>query len=268
MVAQKEPPPPAPEEDPTQKAIASLAAAKAKEIASAQAADEHASAMEGAYRSAVAESDRWKRREMLVRQQIAGINAQAEKLERDADALDAERDVLEHERDTTKAALAKASKRSGFAVLPYKGPNGTWRRPIVIECTHGGANLQPHGPTFTALELSPRINPKLSTFIRAIARELFHIHSSDTPDGTPAVPYIVFLVRPDGIAPYYLARTSLEHLGIAFGYELVEQNLAINIPNFDDLTSWDGSVPLDVPLEPAPGQLTNLQPTGTSESDQ
>ncbi len=110
---------------------------------------------------------------MLVRQQIAGINSQAEKLERDADALDAERDVLEHERDSTKAALAKASKRSGFSVLPYKGPNGTWRRPIVIECTRGGANLQPHGPTFTALELSPRINPKSSTFIRAIARELF-----------------------------------------------------------------------------------------------
>ncbi len=209
--------------------------------------------MEGAYRSAVAESDRWKRREMLVRQQIAGINAQAEKLERDADALDAERDVLEHERDATKAALAKASKRSGFAVLPYKGPNGTWRRPIVIECAHGGANLQPHGPNFAAIELSPRINPKSSTFIRAIARELVRIHSADTPDGTPAVPYIVFLVRPDGIAPYYLARTSLEHLGIAFGYELVDQHLAINIPDFDDLTTWDGSVPLDVPLVPAPG---------------
>jgi hypothetical protein len=252
-IAQKpEPPPAPPEEDPTQKAIASLAAARAKEIEAAHAADQRASAMEDAHRSAVAESKRWKRREMLVRQQIAGINAQAEKLERDADALDAERDVLERERDSTKAALAKASKRPGFAVLPYKGPNGTWRRPIVIECTKGGANLQPRGPKFNALELSPRIHPRSSTFIRAIARELFHIHSADTPDGTPAVPYIVFLVRPDGIAPYYLARTCLEPLGIAFGYELVEQNLAINVPDFDDVTTWDGTVPLDMPLAPAP----------------
>ena len=153
------------------------------------------------YRSAVAESDRWKRREMLVRQQIAGITAEAEKLEREADELDAERDVLERERDATKAALAKASTRSGFAVLPYKGPNGTWRRPIVVECTGGGAKLQPRGPSFTALELSPRIHPRSSDFVKAIARELFHIRSADTPDGTPAVPYIVFLVRPDGIAP-------------------------------------------------------------------
>ncbi len=253
-IAQKtEPPAPPPEEeDPTQKAIAPLAAAKAKEIEAAEATDSRTASLEAAYRSAVAESQLWKRREMLVRQQIAGINVQAEKLERDADALDAERDVLERERDATKAALAKAGKRSGFAVLPYKGPNGTWRRPIVIECTRGGANLQPHGPTFTPLELSPRIHPRSSTFIKAIARELFHIQSADTPDGTPAVPYIVFLVRPDGIAPYYLARTCLEPLGIAFGYELVAQNLAINIPDFDDLTSWDGSLPLDVPLERAP----------------
>ena len=189
---------------------------------------------------------------MLVRQQIAGIAAQAEKLEHEADALDAERDVLERERDATKAALAKASLRSGFAVLPYKGANGTWRRPIVIECTRGGAKLQPHGPSFTTLELSPRIRPSSSAFIKAIARDLLRVRSAETPDGTPAIPYIVFLVRPDGVGPYYLARTCLEPLGMAFGYELVEQGLKINVPDFDDLTTWDGTIPLDMPLEPAP----------------
>ncbi len=250
--AQPEPPPP-PAEDPTQKALAALAAATAKETEAADATDRRTSAIEAGYRSAVAESDRWKRREMLVRQQIAGITVDAQKLEREADELDAERDVLERERDATKAALAKASLRSGFAVLPYKGPNGTWRRPIVIECTRGGAKLQPRGPGFTTLELSPRIHPRSSVFVKAIARELLHIRATDTPDGAPAVPYIVFLVRPDGIAPYYLARTCLEPLGIAFGYELVEQKLEVNIPDFDDLTTWDGTVPLEMPLQPAPG---------------
>jgi hypothetical protein len=254
------PPPPPPEppvEDPTKKAIASLAAATEKEAMAAEEADRRASALDNGYRSAVAESDRWKRREMLVRQQIAGITAEAVKLERQADELDAERDVLERELDATKAALAKASTRAGFAVLPYKGPNGTWRRPIVVECTGGGAKLQPRGPSFTALELSPRIHPRSSEFVKAIARELFHIRSADTPDGTPAVPYIVFLVRPDGIGAYYLARTSLEPLGIAFGYELIEQKLAVNIPDFDDLTTWDGTVPLEMPLEPAPRSSAN-----------
>ncbi len=87
---------------------------------------------------------------------------------------------------------------------------------------------------------------------RAIAHELLHIRSADTPDGAPAVPYLVFLVRPDGIRPYYEARTCLEPLGIAFGYELIEQELAVDIPDFDNLTTWDGSVPLDMPLAPAP----------------
>jgi hypothetical protein len=257
VTEQSAPPPQPPVEDPTKKAIASLATSRESETKAAADADRRASALEKGYRSAVAESDRWKRREMLVRQQIAGITAEAEKLEREVDELDAERDVLERELDATKAALAKASTRAGFAVLPYKGPNGTWRRPIVIECTGGGAKLQPRGPSFTGIELSPRIHPRSSDFVKAIARELFHIRSADTPDGTPAVPYIVFLVRPDGIGAYYLARTSLEPLGIAFGYELIEQKLAVNIPDYDDLTTWDGTMPLDMPLEPAPGSLSS-----------
>ena len=248
-------PPPPPAEDPTQKAVGALSVATAKETEAARATDQRTIAMEAGLKAAAAESARWKRRELLVRQQVAGIAAQADRLEREADALEAERDVLEHERDATKAALAQAGKRSGFAVLPYKGPNGTWRRPIVIECTGGGAKLQPSGPRFATLELSPRIHPRSSSFVKAIARELLHIRSAETPDGTPAVPYIVFLVRPDGIGAYYLARTCLEPLGIAFGYELVEQKLAVNIPDFDDLTTWDGSMPLDVPLEPAPARL-------------
>ena len=148
-----------------------------------------------------------------------------------------------------KAALSKASRRSGYAVLPYKGANGTWRRPIVVECVGGGVMLQPQGLKFTSMELSPYLHPRSSPFVRAIAAELLHIQSADTPDGVPAVPYLVFLVRPNGIRPYYEARTRLEPLGMAFGYELIDQDLVVDIPNFDNLTTWDGSVPLDMPLE-------------------
>ena len=121
-LVEKPEPAPAPAEDPTKKALASLAAAAAKEIAATDDTDRRTRAMEDAYRSAVAESDRWKRREMLVRQQIAGITADAEKLEHDADALDAERDVLERERDATKAALAKAARGRDSRSCPTKDP--------------------------------------------------------------------------------------------------------------------------------------------------
>ena len=47
----------------------------------------------------------------------------------------------------TGAALIKAGRRSGYAVLPYKGPNGTWQRPIVLECQGGTVKLQRQGRT-------------------------------------------------------------------------------------------------------------------------
>ena len=241
-----------PPEDPTQKGLAALGAAATREIEAADAADRRALVLEAGRNATIAEAQKWKRRELLVRQQIAGLTERAERLERDANVLDAERDVLAHERDALKAALFKASRRSGFAVLPYKGANGTWRRPIVLECNAEGVKLQPHGPTFSTLEISPRLHPRSSAFVLAIERELLHIRTADTPDGAPAVPYFVFLVRPDGIRSYYLVRNCLEPSGIAFGYELVEQELPVDIPDFDDLTTWDGSVPLEMPLAPAP----------------
>ena len=89
----------------------------------------------------------WKRREMLVRQQVATLSqAGGSSSSRTPSPLDAERDVLARERDALKAALVKGSQRSGYSVLPYKGPNGTWRRPIVLECTNNTVKLQPQRP--------------------------------------------------------------------------------------------------------------------------
>ncbi len=254
-----------PPEDPTKKVLAGLARATGLEVEAAQQADRRASALEAAREASEAESRRWKRREMLVRQQINGLTARADQLESAASLLDAERDVLAKERDALKAALTKAGRRSGYSVLPYKGPNGTWRRPIVLECTSGGVKLQPKGPTFTAMDLSPLINPRSSPLIRAIAHEMLQIRASDTPDGAAAVPYLVFLVRPGGIRLYYEARSCLEPLGIAFGYELIEQDLVVDIPDFNNLATWDGSVPLDLPLEPAPRPKVDVAMNSPSE---
>ena len=108
------------------------------------------------------------------------------------------------------------------------------------------------------MDMSPLINPRLSPLVRVIANEMLHIQTADTPDGAPAVPYLVFLVRPNGIRPYYEARSCLEPLGIAFGYELIEQEMAVDIPDFDNLATWDGTVPLDLPIESAPRPKLNL----------
>ncbi len=256
-----------PVEDPTIKALAGLARLTEKEVDAEQAADRRTVKLETAAKAAITESARWKRREVLVRQQVAALTQRAKQIEQGDLELEAERDVLAQERDALKAALTKAGQHSGNAVLPYKGPNGTWRRPIVIECTGNVAVLQPQGKTFSMIELSPLIHPRSSPVVLTIAREMMHIQNSATPDGAPAVPYLVFLVRPNGIRPYYESRARLEPLGIAFGYELIEQDLVVEVPDFDDLTTWDGSAPLDKPALASANRNTRSSKSLTAAND-
>ena len=247
-----------PPEDPTKKALAELAATTAQEIEAARQADRRTESLEKARLGVVAESERWRRREMLVKQQVSALADRARKIDKQLDTLAAERDVLAQERDALKAAVTKSQQGKGsYAVLPYKGSNGSWRRPIVMECSNGTVTLRPKGPTFSMLDLAAMISPRSNPVILAIARELLHMQMSESPDGSPVVPYFVFLVRPDGIRPYYEIRARLEPLGIAFGYELIDQDLKVDVPDFDNLATWDGTIPLEEPLMPAPARGNN-----------
>ncbi|MGZ3395869.1 MAG: hypothetical protein ACXWPK_17535 [Isosphaeraceae bacterium] len=247
-----------PPEDPTKKALAELAATTAQEIEAARQADRRTESLEKARLNAVAESERWRRREMLVKQQVSALADRARKIDQQIDTLAAERDALAQERDALKAAVTKSQQGKGsYAVLPYKGSNGSWRRPIVMECSNGTVTLRPKGPTFSMLDLSSMINPRSSPVILAMARELLRVQMSESPDGSPVVPYFVFLVRPDGIRAYYEIRARLEPLGIAFGYELIDQDLKVDVPDFDNLATWDGTIPLEEPLMPAPAGGNN-----------
>ncbi|MGE3820528.1 MAG: cell envelope integrity protein TolA [Isosphaeraceae bacterium] len=231
------PEPPQPPEDPTERIVNGLKLAEYKERRAAREADRETQALEAARRSAETEIQRRRRRDALVRAQVAAIADQADALEAQADALALERDVLALERDSAKAALEKARARSGgYAVLPHKGANGTWQRPVVIECRDGVAILQPRGLSFTMLDMSPLLGTRSSPLVGAVARETMRIEDLSSPDGSPVAPYIYFIVRPDGIRPFYEARGRLEPLGIAFGYELVDQDWEIEFP---DLDTWE-----------------------------
>jgi hypothetical protein len=251
-------PPAPPPVDPTNQALAGLMIAQTEQIVEAQIADRKAQALESARLAAVAEKERARRREALVRAQVDRLAEQAKRLESELGEVALERDVLAQERDAAKAALAKARARSSYAVLPHKGPNGTWRRPIIIECNNGQATLQPNGPSFSLLDLSLILGPRSSPIVAAVARELVRSQAVATPDGAPVVPYIFFVIRPDGIKPYYQARAQLEPLGVSFGYELVDQNLEIDYPDLDNLDEWDSPV---TPRPSRPGTNPSLANT-------
>jgi hypothetical protein len=250
--------------------LARLAAETAEQERAAAAADRKAESLAQARREALAASDRWNRREMLVHKQVDALDAQAQAIETEAETLALEHDVLARVRDDARESLMKARARAGsFAVLPYKGPTGTWQRPIVIECRDGSSTLQPNGPSFSLLEMTGGANTlRADPFITAIAHEMLKAQAALTPDGASCVPYILFVVRPDGIRPYYVARTRLEPLGVAFGYELVEQDEEIDFPDLDDPAQWDDVAP----TRPNAGQVAQRWPnqtlgTGSGGSD-
>ena len=86
-----------PPEDPTKKALAELAATTAQEIEAARQADRRTESLEKARLGVVAESERWRRREMLVKQQVSALADRARKIDQQIDTLAAERDALAQE---------------------------------------------------------------------------------------------------------------------------------------------------------------------------
>ena len=256
------PPPPI---DPTPKVLAGLTAAEAEQLLEASRANRKAQALEDARQAAVTESERLRRRQSLIHAQIDTLESKVRKVEVNLDQMALERDALQREIDSRKAAVELAKSRPSQAILPHKGPNGTWRRPIIVECRNGAAIIQPQGTEFGLHDLESGFGPTSSRFVSAIAREAVRVQRQASPDGAPVVPYVFFLVRPDGIRPYYEARGRLEPLGVTFGYELADADWDIEFPNLDEVATWDGSLPGSGPRVSSGSALARTQPVRDAE---
>ena len=99
------------------------------------------------------------------------------------------------------------------------------------------ATIMPGGLSFSMLDLmtpSGRSGP-LGAAVKTIANLLAR---EGAPDGSAVEPYVVFVVRPDGIRPFYEARSAMEAADVPYGYELVDQDWAIEYPSWDDPSIW------------------------------
>ena len=231
--------------DPTPSKLEELSKLTSAERRAAEDADRRARELAATAEQAEKHAAEGRRREMLARNQIDSIEKGVATLEGRIDALARQRDVLSKRRDDLKLSVDAAKGRSGAAVLPYKGANGTWRLPIVIECVDGTATLQPGGPSFALVDLMMGgFGPRSSPLARAVAARLVKLQDIHSPDGAGVIPYIFFAVRPDGVRAYYEARTRLEPLGITFGYELIEQDWEIEFPDLIDVAEWSETAPL------------------------
>ncbi|NNE00870.1 MAG: hypothetical protein HKN47_26445, partial [Pirellulaceae bacterium] len=115
------------------------------------------------------------------------------------------------------------------SLIPYKGPNGTDRRPVYLECTSEGLAIWPEGSKVSMHQLEESVsgaNP-LDAALRVIRHHAMQSYGDSQP------PYPLLVVRPDGIECYAAARMALQDWDDQFGYELVpaEVRLAYDQPD-------------------------------------
>ncbi|MBV9124846.1 MAG: hypothetical protein JO112_15940, partial [Planctomycetes bacterium] len=104
-----------------------------------------------------------------------------------------------------------------YSLVPYKGKQGDNRKPLYVECTAHGLIFHPdrtalEGVKFSAAEVRAEVQKRI----------LQQGKTEAVAGKTSQKPYLLMLVRPDGIASYYGTLRALEDVELDFGYEFIE----------------------------------------------
>ncbi|HUG90745.1 MAG TPA: hypothetical protein VML55_07930 [Planctomycetaceae bacterium] len=188
------------------------------------------------------ESARERAGDLERRLAAAGRNAQQTRAERDRlrqAALALEQDqrrlaaqIHDIDRRLAQAQQQQAAQSSKFVVVPYDGVLGTNRRPILIEFTGEGIRFIPENVLLRKEDFdgfTPGYNPLLAGALALV--DYWTVKSRRSPGGEPP-PYVLLIVRPSGVR-YYPLRLLLERLGQPFGYELLEEDRELTLPDVD-----------------------------------
>jgi hypothetical protein len=120
-------------------------------------------------------------------------------------------------------ALRERQKNT-YSLVPYLGKRGESRRPLYVECAAGGLVFHPdalplQGPLLTDAHIREEV-------LKRIERQRPQL--ADGKAEQPPRPYLLMLVRPDGITNYYAAMGALAGLKVDFGYEFIESDWVLD----------------------------------------
>jgi len=142
----------------------------------------------------------------------------------DQQMLSKVREQIESEKESIAKLREEAKSRNPrIVIVPHKGPNGTERRPIYVECHSNGVTILPERCPITIQQLeksSHSANP-LDAALRAIRLHAMKYYGDTAP------PYPLLVVRPDGIESYGMARIAMKDWDDQFGYELVPEDIEL-----------------------------------------
>jgi len=177
----------------------------------------------------------------LARLSLAAQQLEATEKNRVVDQQQSERELarlqqLIQDTEMQLDELREESKgKRSYAIVPYKGPNGTYRKPVYIECRKDGIIIHPEGIRLEARDFFDPSWPgnPLAAALRATRT---HLNEQAAKAGAPEPPdpYPLILIRPDGVRQYRLARAAITSWDANFGYEFISSDWKLSFPEEAD----------------------------------
>lgn len=111
-----------------------------------------------------------------------------------------------------------------YSIVPYFGKRGESKKPIYVECTGGGVVFHP-GVVAFGPEEGPTIREEVFRRARLLQEEV-------TSNGSiPPAPFLLLLIRPEGIESYWKLQKLLRTDKVEFGYELIDGDWKLDFPD-------------------------------------
>jgi hypothetical protein len=173
-----------------------------------------------------------------------------------AELIEAARELAELEQAFRHLKSLKTQEQQTYSVVPYRGKRGDARPPIYIECVRDGVIFHPEQKTLTDLYFTPSsVHAEVERRSGPLA-----LQASKPPSDAQKGPYVLFLVRPDGIGNYYRAQSALKGYQLDFGYELVDESWVLDFSNDGRAKAGPPSKPgiPDLRVEPVVAPLPPL----------
>jgi hypothetical protein len=197
-------------------------------------------------------------REILVREQegyeqeqrrTASLSTKKRAVLSEHEAL--ARELMKLENALVDVIAFRKRQAQTYSLVPFLGKSSENRRPIYVECQADQIIVHPERMiaktnSWDGTNPVQELADKLASRLKANAEE------------TKQKPYVLFLIRPEGIATYYLVLGALGVRNIDSGYELIDADWAL------DFGESDGHAPAQPwaadPRTPSPGVLAGALP--------
>jgi hypothetical protein len=147
--------------------------------------------------------------------------------------------LIQLEKSLKDLQEARQRDANTYSVIPYFGKHGESRRPLYVECAAAGILFHPD-----KLQLDGSFDPsRVREELKRRAAEQSQRMAAEGAKGTR--PFVMLLVRPNGIGRFYQMQSALHDLSLEFGYEFVDADWILQVPT-------DGPAPPKLLATPQP----------------